>query len=124
VAELLTQPSEARTRLSQFIYTTVQPENPLGLLGEALALAVQLEPIEKRIRVEGVKTGRITALDLPGQVNQALAAGILTSAEAQALHEYDRKVMNLIHVDDFAPHELGRQASPQPPRAGAPAEPA
>ena len=124
VAERLTQPSEARERLGQFIYTTVQPDNPLGLLGEALALAIQMEPIEKRIRVEGVKTGRITALDLPGQIDQALAAGILTATEAQALHEYDRKVMNLIHVDDFAPHELGRQANPQPPRAGAPARPA
>ena len=124
VAGLLTQPSEARKRLGQFIYTTVQPDNPLGLLGEALALAIQMEPIEKRMRVEGIKTGRITALDLPGQIDQALAAGILTSVEAQALHEYDRKVMNLIHVDDFAPHELGRQASPQPPCAAAPAEPA
>ena len=124
VAELLTQPGDARVRLGQFIYTTVQPGNPLGLLGEALALAMEMEPIEKRIRIEGVKAGRITALDLPGQIDQALAAGIITSAEAQALHEYDRKVMNLIHVDDFAPHELGRQAGPQPPRAGAPARPA
>ncbi len=124
VAELLTQPCDARVRLGQFIYTTVQPDNPLGLLGEALALAMEMEPIEKRIRVEGVKAGRITALDLPGQIDQALAAGIITSAEAQALHEYDRKVMNLIHVDDFAPHELGRQAGPLSPGAGAPARPA
>ena len=35
---------------------------------------VRLEPLEKRIRVEGVKTGRVTALDLPGRIQQALAS--------------------------------------------------
>ncbi len=112
VAERLTQPSETRMRLGEYVYTTVEPGNPLGLLEEALRLAVQMEPVEKRIRVEGVKTGRVTALDLPGQIEQALAAGIITAAEADALRAFDRKVMNLVHVDDFAPHELGTQASP------------
>ena len=62
---------------------------------------MQLEPLEKRIRVEGVKTGRVTALDLPGRIQQALAAGIISETEAAALRDYDRKVMDLIHVDDF-----------------------
>ena len=70
------------------------------------------EPLEKRLRVEGVKTGRITALDLPGQVQQGLALGILSETEAAQLRDYDRKVMHLINVDDFAPHELGVQAQP------------
>jgi hypothetical protein len=30
------------------------------------------------------------------------------------LREYDRKVMDLINVDDFAPHELGVAAQPAP----------
>jgi capsular polysaccharide export protein len=49
-----------------------QAANPIGLLQEALVLSVGAEPLEKRLRVEGVKTGRITALDLPGQIEQAL----------------------------------------------------
>ena len=69
------------------------------------------EPIEKRIRVEGVKTGKVTALDMPGQIAQALAAGIISETEAAALREYDRKVMELISVDDFESHELGAQAA-------------
>jgi hypothetical protein len=28
------------------------------------------------------------------------------------LRDYDRKVMNLINVDDFAPEELGAMAQP------------
>jgi hypothetical protein len=43
--------------------------------------------VEKRIRVEGVKTGRVTALDLPGQITQALALGIISESEATALRD-------------------------------------
>jgi acyl-CoA dehydrogenase len=112
VADLVTSPTEARERLCQYIYWTLEPANPLGLLQEALLLAVQLEPLEKRIRVEGVKTGKVTALDLPGRIQQALAAGIVSETEAAALRDYDRKVMDLIHVDDFEPHELGALSAP------------
>jgi acyl-CoA dehydrogenase len=108
-------PTESRERLCHGIYKTVEPNNPLGLLQEALTLSLTAEPIEKRIRVEGVKTGKITALDLPGQISQAVAEGIITETEAAFLRDYDRKVMELINVDDFASHELGvsLQAKPQ-----------
>jgi acyl-CoA dehydrogenase len=119
VAELVTRSGDSRERLCQHIYWTLEPGNPLGLLEEALRLAEILEPLEKRIRVEGVKTGRVKALDLPGQIDEALALGIISPAEAAALREYDRKVMALVHVDDFAPQELGRQqqGGPQEPSA-------
>jgi acyl-CoA dehydrogenase len=106
IVETLMVPSETRERLSHGIYKTVEPGNPIGLLQEALVLAVAAEPLEKRLRVEGVKTGRITALDLPGQIEQGLAAGLLSPAEAQQLRDYDRKVMDLINVDDFDTEDL------------------
>jgi acyl-CoA dehydrogenase len=117
VAALVTNPTEARERLCQYTYWTLEPANPLGLLQEALLLAVQLEPLEKRIRVEGVKTGEVTALDPPGRIQQALAAGIVSETEAAALREYDRKVMELIHVDDFDPRELAALATAPPESA-------
>ena len=106
IVEPLMMPSETRERLSHGIYKTVEPGNPIGLLQEALLLSVSAEPLEKRLRVEGVKTGRITALDLPGQIEQALAGGLLSPAEAQQLRDYDRKVMDIINVDDFATEDL------------------
>ena len=124
VAELVTRACDARERLCRHIYRALESGNPLGLLQEALELAERMEPIEKRLRVEGVKTGKVTALDLPGQIEQALAAGILHDQEAAQLREYDRKVMHLIHVDDFAPHELGTRARSEPEQAGSPAAPA
>jgi len=120
VAELVTRSGDSRERLCQHIYWTLEPGNPLGLLEEALRLAETLEPLEKRIRVEGVKTGRVKALDLPGQIDEALALGIISAPEATALREYDRKVMALVHVDDFAPQELGRQRHGEPEGQSAP----
>jgi acyl-CoA dehydrogenase len=119
IAELVTNPTEGRDRLCHYVYKTVEPTNPLGLLQEALVLSQTAEPIEKRIRVEGVKTGRITALDLPGQISQALALGIISETEAAALREFDRKVMDIINVDDFAPQELAAQAEPAAPQSAA-----
>lgn len=119
LAELVLNATEVRDRLCYPVYREVQPNNPLGLLQEALELAAGAEPIEKRIRVEGVKTGRVTALDVPGQIAQALAAGIISETEAAQLREYDRKVMEIIHVDDFAPDELGTQQA-SPSRTSAP----
>ena len=61
-----------------------------------------------------MKTGRITALDLPAQIDQALAIGLLTATEANLLRDYDRKVMDIVHVDDFAPEELMAAVQAEP----------
>jgi acyl-CoA dehydrogenase len=106
IVDLIMNPTAARERLTQHIYKTQAPNNPLGLLQEALILSTEAESLEKRIRVDGVKTGRVTALDLPGQISEAESLGILNEAEGAALRDYDAKVSNLLHVDDFAPHEL------------------
>ena len=88
------------------------PATRSGMLQEALVLADAAEPLEKRVRVEGVKTGRVTALDLPGQIQQALAAGILSETEAAMLRDYDRRVMEIIHVDDFTTDEMAAGEQP------------
>jgi acyl-CoA dehydrogenase len=106
IVEQLMVPCESRERLADGIYKTVEPGNPIGLLQQALELSVRAAPLEKRLRVDGVKTGRVTALDLPGQIEQGLAAGILSADEAALLRDYDRKVMDLVHVDDFTTEEL------------------
>jgi acyl-CoA dehydrogenase len=112
IVDLIMNPTAARERLSQHIYKTRSANNPLGMLQETLILSTMAESLEKRIRVDGVKTGRITALDLPEQISQALHLGILSEAEAAVLRDYDAKVLELIDVDDFAPHELGAGGNP------------
>jgi acyl-CoA dehydrogenase len=107
IAKLVMSPSAARERLTNYIYKTQESHNHLGQLQEALVLSTMAEPLEKRIRVDGVKTGRVTALDLPGQIAQALELGILNAAEAAVLRDYDAKVLAIVNVDDFDPSELG-----------------
>ena len=114
IVELFMNPTPSRERLSRHIYKTHDSKNPLGLLQEALVLSAAAESLEKRIRVEGVKTGRITSLDLPGQIAESLALGILTDAEGALLRDYDAKVSHLTAVDDFAPSELAAgQSAPE-----------
>jgi acyl-CoA dehydrogenase len=107
IGDLIMNPTATRERLSTYIYKTAASDNPLGKLQAALILSAAAEPLEKRIRVDGVKTGRVTALDLPGQTAEALALGIISESEAALLRDYDAKVQDIINVDDFAPHELG-----------------
>jgi len=109
LADSVLNATEVRDRLCKFVYRTLEPGNPLGLLEEALVLAETAEPLEKRIRVEGVKTGKITALDVPGQIAQARELGIISETEAAGLRDYDRKVMELLSVDDFETHEMAAQ---------------
>jgi acyl-CoA dehydrogenase len=108
---MIMTPGAARERLCAPVYNTLAPHNPLGLLQEALELAEAAEALEKRIRVEGVKSGKVTALDLPGRIRQAQQQGIVTAAEADSLARFDAKVMDLLNVDDFAPQEIGNQGT-------------
>ncbi len=121
LADAVLNVTDVRDRLCKYVYRTLEPTNALGLLQEALVLAPAAEAIEKRIRVEGVKAGKITALDVPGQIAQALSLGIISDTEAASLRDYDRKVMELISVDDFESHELAAGASSDEERPSSPA---
>jgi acyl-CoA dehydrogenase len=107
VAALVQTAGPARDRLTEGVYRTAG-NNPLAELQEALEMAERAEPLERKVRVEGQKTGRVTALDLPGQITQAAALGILTAEEASLLTDYDARVMNIVNVDDFAGEDLAQ----------------
>jgi acyl-CoA dehydrogenase len=112
VADLVLAPGPTRTRLARSVYTTPEPGNAVGELQAALELADKAEALEKRLRVEGVKTGRISALDLPAQIAQAEQLGLLNAADAAFLRDYDTRILSIVNVDDFAANELGTNAAP------------
>jgi acyl-CoA dehydrogenase len=120
VADLVLNDTATRRRLCQLVYRSADDGNALGALQRALEQAAVAEPLERKLRVEGQKTGRLSALDLPGQIRQALALDILTHEEAKLLSDYDQLVMQILDVDDFAPHELGLVSTRTFPRAIAP----
>src|SRR5690606_14728618 len=107
IAELVINPTEARRRLADCAYITPEPTNPLGLMQQALERAEQVRPIERKIH-EARRAGRIKREDVPGQIDEAERLGVIDSAEAEQLREFDRTVMALTAVDDFDVSELGR----------------
>ncbi len=112
VVELMTTPGEARERLSQYAYKTLEPGNPLGLLQEALELAVANAPLERRLR-QARKDGLISSDYLGLQIDEGARAEVIDKKEAASLREYHDKVAALLAVDDFTSEELARRA-PRP----------
>ena len=109
IVDLITTSGEARERLSEQAYTTLEPGNPLGLLQEALELAEKHAPLERRLR-QAHKEGLIRSDYLGDQIAEAERAEVVNAAEARELQSYHDKVARLIAVDDFAPEELRRNS--------------
>jgi acyl-CoA dehydrogenase len=110
IVELIINPTATRERLATGIYKAVEPGNPLGLLQQALELAEQIKPLERRI-FDARKRGEIGAEDIPGQIDEAERKGILTATEAEAVRAFDRRVLDLTGVDDFDPRDLPRHGA-------------
>jgi len=104
IVSLMTTPGESRERLSAYAYTTLEPGNPLGKLQEALELAKEHAPLEKRLR-QASKEGLIESDYLGLQIGEGEKAQVISKAEANSLRDYHEKVAELLDVDDFAPDE-------------------
>ncbi|MGB5719969.1 MAG: DUF1974 domain-containing protein, partial [Woeseiaceae bacterium] len=119
VVDVITTPGEARERLSELAYTTLEPSNPLGLLEEALQLARDNVPLERRLR-QAQKEGLINSGYLGLQIDEAEKAQVISKAEARSLRDYHEKVSALLDVDDFTTAELARvsqaDTTARPPR--------
>ncbi|MBT6211857.1 MAG: DUF1974 domain-containing protein, partial [Woeseia sp.] len=107
IVDLITTPGEARDRLSEQAYTTLEPGNPLGLLQEALELSEKLLPLEKKLK-QARKESLITSEYLGHQIIEAAKAGVISNKEADELRDFHDKVSHLLAVDDFSPEELCR----------------
>ena len=107
VVELLTRPTEVRERLSAGIYKTQEPGNPLGMLQAALETVEANEHLHQKLR-QAVRNELISGDTDIEIIEGARKAGLLNDEEAERLLEQDAQIMELIHVDDFAPEELSR----------------
>ena len=114
VAELLISPTATRERLTDRIYRG-SPDEPIGAMEEALLLAMQVEPIERKIR-DAQKAGRLADSALVDTLSEAVAAGIISDKEKTLLQRLQILTLTIINVDDFAPDELGTQNAKPPNR--------
>jgi acyl-CoA dehydrogenase len=114
IVELIINPTATRERMTDGAYKTVEPGNPLGLLQEALELAEQVKPLERRV-FDARRAGDISADDTPGQIDEAERKGIITAVEAASIRAFDERVLELTGVDDFDPRDLERCPEPATP---------
>jgi acyl-CoA dehydrogenase len=105
VARLLIEPSATRDRLTSGMFLGRGDADPIQQIERALALTIQSEPIEQKIR-QAVRDGRFNAQVPPGAgaevlVARARAENVITEAEAQILNNQRVLAAAVIHVDDF-----------------------
>ena len=109
VARLLIEPSATRDRLTAGMFIG-DADEPVGLLERALAASVAADPVERKVR-SALRVGKLEATQAPGEGAAALealavAAGVITAAEAALLAARRELAARVVSVDDFA-QDLG-----------------
>ncbi|KAA3627951.1 MAG: acyl-CoA dehydrogenase [Proteobacteria bacterium] len=112
VAELLLRDSGSRDRLTAGLYIPAEADHPLRRLEQALHLADGTEETERQLR-HAQRDGIIAGADEEELLVRALAAGVVSEAQAKSLREYWALVWEIIQVDDFPP-DFGRENQEAP----------
>ncbi|MCC7270893.1 MAG: acyl-CoA dehydrogenase [Rhodocyclaceae bacterium] len=113
VADLLIAPSATRDRLTAGMYLPRDEQDAVGVIELALEATLQAEPVHAKLRA-AQKAGKLEARGAQELENQALAHGVVTSAEHALLVRARELTAEVIKVDDF-PFDLGLQRSEPKP---------
>ena len=99
VASMLTEPSAARDRLVDGIYSSEDKDDLTGRLHHAMQLTIQVEPIEKKLRAAGF----IYAPDIAYAewIETVVTAEKISREEGDLLLAAKEAVRKAIMVDDF-----------------------
>ncbi|MDX1442200.1 MAG: acyl-CoA dehydrogenase [Gammaproteobacteria bacterium] len=103
--ELLINPSSSRDRLTSGVYTG-DPDSDIGIMDATMRLAIQAEPLEKRIR-EAQKEGVLPDDARIDIIDMALEKDVIDKDDAELLRDLREKTLRIISVDDFMPDEIG-----------------
>ncbi len=101
VAALLIEPSEARNRLTEGIFKSVDPKDPVGRIQYAFNAVVAASEAERKLR-----KAKITPPELGRPNNwleKGVKQGVITEHEAQLVNESYHATRAAIMVDDFPP---------------------
>lgn len=109
LARLLSEPTEARERLTRLVFCEPLENCPLGRLEAAFNKICAVEDLEKKV-AQAVKKKALSSLTLLKQIEEARLTGILSATEAQELLSAELARQDVIAVDDFSHNELAREA--------------
>jgi acyl-CoA dehydrogenase len=104
VAAIVMSPSEARDRLTEGIYIVDDPDDITGKLEYALEKIIAADPVEKRLRENGLRRQFDGSYD--GWIASLLDEQHITLDEADCLLSSHAASRNVVKVDDFAPGTL------------------
>jgi acyl-CoA dehydrogenase len=107
IANLVTHNTDVRTGMIAGIYLTAAQNNQVGLLNELISMADELEPQIKKMRV-AVKQGTLPDVMGMALIDVANEKKVISTEEAEQLRDYDKRMMEIINVDDFEFAEFSR----------------
>jgi acyl-CoA dehydrogenase len=105
VAALLMAPSEARERLTRWIYLTPTANNAVGRLNALLPDVIAAEPVERKF-LKALKAGQVKAHDYMAQLDEARSLGVISDTEHALLKHVREAGAEFIAVDDFSTDEM------------------
>nr|WP_302473939.1 acyl-CoA dehydrogenase [Legionella sp. PL877] len=114
LAHLLTEPNEARNRLTRLVFVEPIENCPLGRLEKTFLQLYAVQELERKVS-NAVKDGMLTSLTLLDQIEEAEQCHILDAKEALKLREAEIARQEAIAVDDFNDEELRRVPANNPP---------
>ena len=107
VAQLLLEPTGARSRLSQGAFVSKVPGNLLATLEDALHKVIASEQVEKVVK-EAVNNGQVKGESLIEQMYAAFEQHVISQDQLDIFLKAEEARREVIAVDDFAPEELTR----------------
>jgi acyl-CoA dehydrogenase len=105
VGELLLRPGEVRDRLTRFIYVSLSPDDPTGLLEVTFAKAVAAEEAEKKLD-RAIRAGKLRRVHGSDWIGEAVRLGVISNNEGDQLRELETLTQRVIAVDHFDPAEV------------------
>ncbi|MBN3002984.1 acyl-CoA dehydrogenase [Chromobacterium alkanivorans] len=100
VARAMMEPGATRERLTRGMYLPKEEGDAVGVLAHALEAVLATEPLEQKLR-KLARDGKFVAVTARERLAEALAAGLLTQVEFDAVSRARKLKRDVIMVDDF-----------------------
>ncbi len=100
IARLLMEPSASRARLTQNVFVPKSESDSVGVLDLALKAVIETEALEGKLR-KAQRDGKLKAVRAKDRLDEAVAAGLLTTAERDAVARARQLKREVVMVDDF-----------------------
>lgn len=104
-ADIIREPGAARDRLTFAVYRPNDAADPLFKLERALKLALETEPLEKKLHVALKKGDIMSGMTRAQTLAAAMEKGVLSKDEFSLLAETDTARRHVVMVDAFQPEK-------------------